>query len=526
MASFSAYQTAVINTVKAGRRHTVVDAKAGAGKSFTILSAAAALSTSNALNGGTLMLAFNKDIAAELVKKAKDRGICIGGYKGVTIKTFHALGFGAWRNFMGNKKVEIDDKKSWNILNYAGEDNPRWNKEFLDEYAATAVKLVAFAKNAGVGCIIDGVKIENEPSVFAQLFHHHNMDLPSIDSEIDDAIELAMWLLAESAKVTRFIDYNDMLWLPVFYRASFFRNQRVFVDELQDTNPLQLEIAVRSLKDSGQFIGVGDPNQAIYGFRGADSNAFNSVIDRFEAQVLPLSICYRCSKAVIIEAQRIVPSIEAAPGAVDGSVEAIEEYDTDFFKTDDMAILCRNNAPLISKAYALLKRGIPAQVLGRDIGTGLLALIDKMKATQFEVLISRLEAYFNREIEKANKKGLDNRLQQLEDQQACIEAFIDNLPETGRSIAGLKRAISRLFSDEVETGVVTLSSIHKSKGKEWTNVCILDHELMPSPYARKDWMKLQETNLEYVAVTRAMVNLYYIESNCWKSENKADNSQT
>jgi superfamily I DNA/RNA helicase len=43
---------------------------------------------------------------------------------------------------------------------------------------------------------------------------------------------------------------------------------------------------------------------------------------------------------------------------------------------------------------------------------------------------------------------------------------------------------------------------------------------MPSPYARKDWMKEQEANLEYVAITRAMVNLYYIESNCWKVENK------
>ena len=520
MTTFSNYQAAVIEAVKAGRAHTVVNAKAGAGKSFTILSAAAALSASNALNGGTLMLAFNKDIAAELAKKAKDRGIPVGGYGGVTIKTFHALGFGAWRNYMGRTKVQIDDKKSWNILKYANEINEAWDDEFIREYGSVAVKLVAYAKNSGVGCIIDGVAIDNSPAVFEGIFHHHNMELSTVDSNLDDAIELAMWLLDESAQVTRFIDYNDMLWLPVYYRASFFKNQRVFVDELQDTNPLQLEIAVRSLKDSGQFIGVGDPNQAIYGFRGADSNAFNSVIDRFEAQVLPLSICYRCARSIISEAQRIVPSIEAAPNAIEGKVETIYEYKPEFFKADDIAILCRNNAPLISMAYALLKRGIPAQVLGRDIGTGLVALIDKMKATDFETLNDRLDTFFTREIRKANKKGLDNRVQQLEDQQACIEAFIDNLPETSRTIAGLKRAISRLFSDEVETGVVTLSSIHKSKGKEWANVCILERDLMPSPYARKDWMKEQEANLEYVAITRAMVNLYYIESNCWKVENK------
>jgi ATP-dependent exoDNAse (exonuclease V) beta subunit len=38
---------------------------------------------------------------------------------------------------------------------------------------------------------------------------------------------------------------------------------------------------------------------------------------------------------------------------------------------------------------------------------------------------------------------------------------------------------------------------------------------MPSPFAKKQWQALQEKNLEYVAITRAKVNLVYINSNDW-----------
>ena len=516
MTQFSSYQTAVINTISAGARHLVVDAKAGSGKSFTILAAIETLSVNGGLQGGTLLMAFNKNIADELVDKARAKHIPVGGFNGVTIKTFHSLGFAAWRRYMGrNTKVRVDDRKSWKLLN-AGVEIKQIDEEVVKMYGSTACKLVALAKNAGVGCVIDGVRIQATSDVFEQLFTHHNMQLQNDDCELEDAIDLAIWLLRRSAKVKNILDFNDMLWLPVVYGANFFQNRRVFVDELQDTNALQLEIAVRSLKsgNNGQFVGVGDPHQAIYGFRGADSDAFNNVIDRFGASVLPLSICYRCSAAVIREAQRICPDIEASPDAIEGSVTHRAGYTVDFFaETADMAVLCRNNAPLIAMAYALIGRGVAAHVLGREIGEGMLKLIDKMNATDIDMLIERFDKYFSREVQKAEKKGRNRRVATLDDQKTCLEVFIDNLTETNRSIAGLKRQISRIF-DEDAAGV-TLSSIHKAKGREWENVAILDRELMPSPYATKPWQALQEKNLEYVAITRAKVNLVYINSDDW-----------
>lgn len=522
MTTFSPFQNSVIGAVKAGSEHIVVDAKAGSGKSFTILASIQSLRESGDLDGGTLLMAFNKSIQVELTDKCRSKGIPTGGYKGLTVKTFHSLGFSAWMRFMGKRvKVKVDDRKSWNILRNAVK-NPSidWiDADLISEYGTTAAKLTAYAKNEGVGCNIDGVKIANTADVYERIFDHHCMTLQRDDSELKVAIKLAMWLLRESARLKHIIDYNDMLWLPVVYGASFFRNRRVFVDELQDTNPLQLEIAVRSLRNDGQFVGVGDPNQAIYGFRGADSAAFNTVIDRFGATVLPLSICYRCPKAVVAAAQCIVPDIKSADDADEGSVIAIEDYDTKFWEGGDIAVLCRNNAPLIAMAYGMIRRRIPAKVLGRDIGAGMLAIIDKMNALDIETLISRLDAYFSREIQRAEKRDQQRKAEQMNDQQACMQVFIDNLTETNRTVAGLKRQISSLFDDNGSDGV-TLSSIHKSKGREWPTVCILDEHLMPSPYAIKPWMQEQEENLRYVAITRAEKTLCYIDSDCWSDDKR------
>jgi superfamily I DNA/RNA helicase len=514
MATFSPFQNAVIGAVSAGTEHIVVDAKAGSGKSFTILAAVKRLMNDRDLDGGTLLMAFNKSIQEELSDKCRRASIPLGGYRGLTVKTFHSLGFGAWMKYMGrNVKIKVDAKKSWNLLKAASK-NGIFPKEDVRRYGSFACKLVSYAKNEGVGCVIDGIKIANTFAVYERIFSHHCMQLPDEESKLAHGIELAMWLLRASAKQRTVVDFDDMLWLPVCFKANFFANRRVIVDELQDTNPLQLEIAVRSLRNrGGQFIGVGDPDQAIYGFRGADSNAFNAVIDRFGATVLPLSICYRCPKAVILAAQAVVPAIRAADNAIEGEVKHVDNYNADFFSGDDIAVLCRNNAPLVTMAYGMIRRNIAAFVLGRDIGVGLVKLIEKMQAVDIDSLIDRLKAYFEREKKAAEKIESDTKLSLLDDQQQCMQVFIENLTETNRTLAGLVRQIENLFSEDGDG--VLLCSIHKSKGREWHTVCILDEHLMPSPFAKREWMQVQEKNLEYVAITRSQHTLCYIDSACW-----------
>lgn len=68
-----------------------------------------------------------------------------------------------------------------------------------------------------------------------------------------------------------YLDYNDLLsWL--LENADTFRGsyEHILVDEIQDFSTIQLEIVKRLLPENGQgFFGIGDPDQAIYGFRGA-----------------------------------------------------------------------------------------------------------------------------------------------------------------------------------------------------------------------------------------------------------------
>ena len=62
--------------------------------------------------------------------------------------------------------------------------------------------------------------------------------------------------------------------------------------------------------------------------------------------------------------------------------------------------------------------------------------------------------------------------------------------------------------DGEQPPVLTLSTVHKSKGREWQRVYILGRaKYMPSPYAKKAWQIEQESNLEYVAITRAIAEL-------------------
>jgi ATP-dependent exoDNAse (exonuclease V) beta subunit len=66
--------------------------------------------------------------------------------------------------------------------------------------------------------------------------------------------------------------------------------------------------------------------------------------------------------------------------------------------------------------------------------------------------------------------------------------------------------------------------VHKAKGLECPRVFILDPHRMPSKWARQQWMQRQEVNIQYVAVTRAKSELYYIRLDQW-TEKKGTKQQ-
>ncbi len=79
------------------------------------------------------------------------------------------------------------------------------------------------------------------------------------------------------------------------------------------------------------------------------------------------------------------------------------------------------------------------------------------------------------------------------------------------SVTQVRGRIKAMFG-KVEDGVerIRLSTVHRAKGLEAQRVWVLRPDLMPHPMARQDWAVEQERNLIYVAVTRAIGELYWV----------------
>ena len=87
------------------------------------------------------------------------------------------------------------------------------------------------------------------------------------------------------------------------------------------------------------------------------------------------------------------------------------------------------------------------------------------------------------------------------------------LAKIADSILDLKHKIKSIFTDEIQ-GIV-LSTVHKIKGLEANRVFIIRPDLLPMQTA-KPWQHIQEKNLQYVAYTRAKLDLIF--DNEWSDE--------
>jgi DNA helicase-2/ATP-dependent DNA helicase PcrA len=494
---WSPQQQAIYDWAESKRGSAVVIAVAGAGKTTTIVELANRIPA----HLSCAFVAFNKSVATELSTRLP---------KHVRAMTLNGLGFSTWMRHIGREiKIEVDGKKTWKIMQriLTGAE--------LETYASTLPKLVSMGKGAGIvpSCTVGAQPklislTRDTDEVWQGLIEHYQIDT---DNELE-AIDLARKVLVETILYgQQVVDFDDQLYLPIIHGARFWQNDWLFVDEAQDVNKIQRAMLKRALKPLGRLVAVGDPRQAIYGFRGADTSSIDKIKREFGAIELPLTVSYRCPQAVVAEAQKFVSHIQATETAPLGLVSHLPKYKAqDFLPTD--AILCRNSAPIVDMAFSLIRSNVPCRVLGKEIGVGLINLIKKMKARGIESLIEKLGAYRERETAKFIAKGQEEKADALTDKIDTILVIINNLPETERTVPGLVFKIDSIFTEN-DKGLLTLCTVHKSKGLEWPRVFILDaSKYMPSPWARQAWQQEQEANLQYVAVTRAKLELYYIET--------------
>jgi DNA helicase II / ATP-dependent DNA helicase PcrA len=477
-------QAAAIKEVETGSGSIVLSAVAGAGKTSVLIQML------KATEGSVAFCAFNKSIAKEIEFKVNQQNI----NKDVKVGTVHSFGFGAIRRSIS--RVNVDGNKIQTIVR----DNFNNEESNMQTFLISAV---AMAKEVGIrACVNDNY------NTWIQMFDHYDLwnSLP-LDVNTDKAIGLCQDVLDISNKTLNVVDFSDMIYLPILKKMRIWKYSNIFLDEAQDTNATRRALVKMMLAPKGRLIAVGDPHQAIYGFTGADSNALDLIQKEFKAKELPLSVTFRCPKNVVKEAQKYVQHIESHPDSADGIVDECNLQDLPNLVTQDDAIICRNTKPLVEVAYNLIRNKIPCKVEGRKIGENLIKLATRWKVKTVGTLINKLEAYKEKEIEKYKKKENESMCQVIEDQVETLAVFIDQC-KLDDPISTLISKIQELFDDTENKKILVLSTIHRSKGREFNHVFALGMDkYSPSKWAKRDWELIQENNLLYVQVTRAKHHL-------------------
>ncbi len=462
---WSRYQDAIFEHVANGNGNGVVIARAGSGKTTTIEEAVRRVPAGKSV----IVLAFNNAIAKELAARLP---------RTVSVMTTHTCGMRVCeRMFPGT--VLLKSK----VADLIAERYPS-----LEKWHIPAIcKGVSLAKNTLV----------TSREEIAALIDDYSIELFRLRAEV--FVDMVIDLLSLSAEVTHVVDFDDMIWLPVKHNVRPAGADWVFVDETQDLNRAQIDLVLRMVKPGGRVLAVGDDRQAIYGFRGADRLAVPRVKEALSAVTMPLSVTYRCSCAVVREAQRIVPDLEPAPGAPEGNVsnasfaQCIREAQPGDF------ILSRSNAPLVSLTLSFLGAGRPAHMLGRDLGEGLVKLITKSRAESVAQLIEWVDDWAEKQAARLLRKGKNP--EPPRDQAECLS----RIAEGEASVSDVAAKVRRLFDEEAtDEDRITLSSTHKAKGLERDRVWLLK-----STYMRRSQYldPVEEENLYYVATTRARSDL-------------------
>ena len=494
---WSQQQNNIFNWFSGGTGHLIVRARAGTGKTTTIIEG-----IKHAPETKILLAAFNKRIATELDQRLENTN--------AEAKTLHAIGFSFVRRYW--ERIFIEKRPGARKFDLA-------EKVCGSRVPDAIIKLVANLHTKAREIAPHATKQGQLTEIMYQF------DLLPDEDWVDEgygvdfvegkALE-AMELAASKKPTATGIDFSDMIFLPVRNKWLSKKFELVVVDEAQDMTSAQLEIAQGVC--SGRVCVVGDDRQAIYGFRGADSDSLDRLKAELNATELGLNTTYRCGTEIVKEAATLVPDFQAGPNNPEGKIISIpSDKLTDTAEYGDF-ILSRLNAPLVGIALSLLAQGKRTCIAGRDIGAGLKKLIRTLAkghaANSIPKLLERISVWEEKQVNRilrahrgkpviffASISQTGAQIDAIRDQAQCL----NSLCIEAKSVDAVTKRIDALFTDNGlgQQGTITCSSVHKSKGLEADRVFILRKTLRTNSQ--------EENNIQYVAITRAKSTLIWVE---------------
>ncbi len=318
----------------------------------------------------TLALTFTRKAADEL----RDRLAGLGLRDSVSAGTFHGAAFAQLRTRWAERRIqppEILQNKRGLIARVAKQAGLRLAKAEVQD----AVTEIEWAKARRI-------TPDQYGDAAASLRRWPVLDPAAI-------VDLYQRYESEKAK-RRVVDFDDLLILalrdmtddPDYAEARRWSYRHFFVDEFQDVNRLQFDLLRAWLGDRSDMCAVGDPNQAIYSWNGADSDYIERFADWFAgAEVLDLLDNYRSTPQILAAGRAVLPrgSAMLIPHNLDGPRPSVSTHADDFDEAaaiarslrdakgpetawSSMAVLARTNAQTAKLATALGKSGIPYRV--------------------------------------------------------------------------------------------------------------------------------------------------------------------
>lgn len=483
-------QSAILDGARDSNDSIFIHAGAGCSKTTTLTMLSKVLP-----RVPSCVLVFNASIKKELSEKFPSH---------YEVMTFNALGQKAIGRFLNKQQIQVDKTKLYTLL-----------KSILQEEGLIlqgdkfqqVLKLCTFAMQEGLVPESFDIRgfIEDTPETWEELAEVCALTISG--EEISLANQLLILSIKESLKGR--ISFDDQIYISVFFAKNFFpRFSQCLVDEAQDLSPLNRE-QIRYTCLTGRLVIVGDDKQAIYAFRGSDANSFiNLRALRPSWQTYPLLTTFRCPKNVVTLANRYAIGFRANESNPLGTVRDLSRLEepwciSDYLLSPSVAILCRNNAPLLNMAFSCLSNNIPCEYLGRDIGKSLERLVKSIAGTALsqsrDDFLARLQSWEIRE----TGKYLNNS-DSIQDRCDSIRALFGTAHKDVYSVLQRIEELSKMTS-----GKLVLATGHKAKGLEWHTVVHLDPWRVPSKFALSKGGSIltQDLNVRHVITTRTQDTL-------------------
>lgn len=284
---FNPQQSAVIEATEGA---VCVDACAGTGKTATIVERYARLIERGVHPGRLLLLTFTVKAANEMSERMERRV----GTKLPWSMNFHRLCVRLMRlypEFGMPKNFTILDTKDRDamIKRISAANGIKAESKFIDEVIAQVdrTRLVALGY------------LQGPPNTIAA---NRDSSIRVIAGEYETAIE-------REGKLDFDKIIQHVIWSfrrdPALVAKVAARWDYVTVDEAQDTDRAQFEL-MTFLAPHGNIALVGDMDQSIYGFRGAEYENLRRFVERYQARRLPLEINYRSSAGILTIANKVI----------------------------------------------------------------------------------------------------------------------------------------------------------------------------------------------------------------------------